>query len=132
MIERQESIYVDKKIIYNLKVSNGIRYIFEEAMMILHERERNPNRPIDWHKMDWRIAEMKPMAEIALDSVGSEISVPSKVHGQFRTQLDEALKVVRNRIKNKNIYYNRTEDLIRSVNGERGSFRTLTPNYIPS
>lgn len=132
MIERQEGIYTAEKIIYDLKVSNGIRYIFKEATMILRERGKNPNRPIDWRKMDWRIAEMKPMAEIALASAGSEISVSFEIHDQFRVQLDEALKVVRDRIKNKNIYYNKTEDLIRSINGERGSFRKLAPNYIPS
>ena len=132
MTEQRESINIDGKIVYDRKVSNRIRYIFDEAMMILREREENPNRPIDWQKMDWRIAEMKPMAEMALASPGSEISVPSEIHVQFRVQLREALKIVRDRLKNKNIYYNKTEDLIRFVNGERGSFRQLAPNYIHS
>jgi hypothetical protein len=121
-----------KEMIYDRKTTNRIRYIFHEAMLILREREKNPNRPVDWHKMDWRINEMKPMADIALADVRTEISVPTEIHPEFRLQLNEALKLVRDRLKNKNVYYIETEELVRRANRERLSFHKLVPNHIPT
>lgn len=132
MIDLEETKFVDEKVTYNRKASHRIRYIFGEAMMILRERGENPRRPIEWHKMDWRINEMKPMADIALESTDPEISVPADLHENFRFQLDEALKIGWDRLKTTNIYYIETQDLIRRVNKERLSFRKLAPNYIPA
>ncbi len=100
--------------------------------MILREREENPRRPIEWHKMDWRINEMKPMADMALEGTDPEISVPAELHENFRYQLDEALKIGWDRLKTTNVYYIETQDLVRRANKERLSFRKLAPNYIPN
>ncbi|WP_149311225.1 hypothetical protein [Methylobacterium sp. P1-11] len=132
MIELKETNIVDEKVIYDRKASHRIRYIFREALVILREREENPRRPIEWHKMDWRINEMKPMADIALEGTDPEISVPAELHENFRYQLDEALKIGWDRLKTKNIYYIETQDLVRRANKERLSFRKLAPNYIPA
>jgi ribosomal protein S7 len=132
MINQEYSNVTNVEIIYDMKTSNRIRYIFKEAMTILREREKNPNRPVEWHKMDWRINEMKPMADIAWADVGSGITVSSDIHPEFRLQVKEALKLVRDRLKNKNVYYIETEELVRRANNERLCFHKLVPNHIPT
>lgn len=132
MINSEDTKFAKVKVIYDRKASHRIRYIFREALMILREREENLRRPSEWHKIDWRIDEMKPLADIALESTDPEILVPAELHEKFRYQLDEALKVGWDRLKSKNVFYIETQELVRRANNERLSFRKLAPNYIPN